>query len=238
MSIIATLTAIVAAVLFSSTANAATADQLAACKTATDPTDCFLTLKQACPADDADCIRDIDLAWALQRAEAAEAKVQTAKPRVETRDGLPTITNAFPVGGLPAPEFADPPLQAFSAEPAGWVTCSHCAQVHLNQGRTYMILGNEGPVPVIDRYSRVRTVVGNFDGDGRITSVEVAGTPVTWPDQEYIYLVGRPGVRTEFKVQEVMENRPGYWLLGPNRTGLFIAGSRSSPQRLTIPPVY
>ncbi|MFA6132106.1 MAG: hypothetical protein WC702_03560 [Patescibacteria group bacterium] len=243
-SILAALAAAIIAFFASTSALAATAAELGACKEAVDPIDCYLTLKQACVGDDQDCIQTVDLAWAQWRADAAEAKLAVAAKPASVPEPVPVIRPmppAFPVGGVQAPEMMDPPLRAFSYNPLGlvrWLQCDHCATIQLDRGRTYTVAGPEGIVPVIDRFGRVRTVVGNFNGDDRVSEVEMSGTPVTWSGEGTIWLIGTPGASSNFVLREVTESRPGYWLVDSGEITRRIFGDLPGPQELSVPPSF
>lgn len=117
----------------------------------------------------------------------------------------------YPVGGLTAPELLDPPLRAYTYKPAGCETS--CVEVRVDSGTVWVVTGPEGVVPVVDRFGRINTVLVDLDGDGRLSPVEMAGTPATVHGNTVFYLKKDPAVpmRMVFQKLEPDSSRLGYW---------------------------
>jgi hypothetical protein len=233
---------LVAAFIFLTTtpAMAATAAELTACKTESEPAGCFAGLKQACDTNDETCVNNIELARACWQAEDAVAKIAAAEAKAKQLAeelaavkaapapapaapapmpaAAPAAVPVYPVLELTAPETTDPPLRAYSYKPAGCGVTLPCAKIEapkaLTEGARYIVSSPEGPIPVVDRLGRVAPpAIVDFDADGSISPTEMAGMPATFPNQSAIYLVGSRSdtVKVVFDRMVASPGRLGYW---------------------------
>jgi hypothetical protein len=217
---------------FAPTARAATRSELEACKSASDPTDCFLTLKQACAVGDEDCINSIDLVWARWQAEAEHAEAERLRRQLEAAE-KPAQTSASSPPTEPAPpssseaggnegETRVPPGLPFGAMPVGMTMayrpdflmahCSQCVRLRTD-GQMLLLRLDDEPVPIVYGRGRSQTVLVDYgDGTFRLEAVVPAGLTGD------IYIMGSMGgAVVSWTVLQPDLLRPGVYVPGPCR---------------------
>jgi hypothetical protein len=251
---------LVAAFIFLTTtpAMAATAAELTACKTESEPAGCFAGLKQACDTNDETCVNNIELARACWQAEDAVAKIAAAEAKAKQLAeelaavkaapapapaapapmpaAAPAAVPVYSVLELTAPETMDPPLRAYiypPLSPTEWEACWECAVVKLDTAKAYVVYGERpGPVPVfVAEGILAPTIHGNFDQNSHLDATEIGiGASAVPRGTMFLYLRGRNGVLSTFRVQAVSDvDRKGYWIVvGESQQS--ISGDIKGPQ--------